>query len=699
MSHGRAAADGSATTDGYGKSKGQRTRMVEPGDSGSTAYYYQDVRGRLSKQSKIIDGQGPYETQWQYNAMDRVVTMTYPSSEAVAVEYNPQGLPQTLAGADPYVTGASYTAQGQTDLLQLGEAGLDLQVKYDYYTDGQRLQRLRVGTASVPGRDLDMRYTYDDVGNVTQIDDVRNGQTQYQIFGYDALDRLTSAATSGAGTWGSYSESYTYNAIGNMTSKDGVSYIYPASGPSSVRPHAVTSTSNGGTFSYDTNGNMTSRRDKTGDPTYSQVWDYENRLVSVTANGQTTTFTYDGDGALVKKVVGGVTTVYVGNHYEQVVNGGETVIGELGQIYEALTDTPQTVVLSRSYTHPVVFAQPLSRNGGDSSLVRITDVQPDRFTLYVDEAPNHDGAHTAETVSWLVLEAGAWTLPGGGQLEVGRVTTAATVGKQITNQWQPLSFAVPFPVTPVVVSQVQTNNDPHWVGTRQNAVTTAGFQVALEEEEASTTAHGSEVVGWLAIEPGQGSWSGHAYEAAQMGSVTQNWAARSFGQSFGAAPRFVASLASYAGADSAHLRYQALTSLGVQVMVEEEKTWDTEMNHTGEAVHYLAIEGDGTLTAEGSASGGTLYYYFGGQRVAMRKDGMVYWLVGDHLGTTSLVLDAEGNKVAESRHLPYGEERWTSGTLPTDYRFTGQRDTGLGLYHMGARFYDAYLPLVTRTRP
>jgi RHS repeat-associated protein len=88
----------------------------------------------------------------------------------------------------------------------------------------------------------------------------------------------------------------------------------------------------------------------------------------------------------------------------------------------------------------------------------------------------------------------------------------------------------------------------------------------------------------------------------------------------------------------------------------------------------------------------TRYYYFGAQRVAMRKDGMVYWLVADHLGTTSLVLDAAGNKVAESRHLPYGEERWTSGTLPTDYRFTGQRqEIGLGLYHMGARFYDAYL--------
>jgi len=108
-----------------------------------------------------------------------------------------------------------------------------------------------------------------------------------------------------------------------------------------------------------------------------------------------------------------------------------------------------------------------------------------------------------------VLEAGVWTLPGGVQLAVGRVSTAATVGRLLTNQWQSIPFSDPFPATPVVLSQVQTNNDPHRVGTRQEAVTASGFQVAtfaalsagpstpiragLEEEEANTAAHGPEV--------------------------------------------------------------------------------------------------------------------------------------------------------------------------------------------------------------
>ncbi len=64
----------------------------------------------------------------------------------------------------------------------------------------------------------------------------------------------------------------------------------------------------------------------------------------------------------------------------------------------------------------------------------------------------------------------------------------------------------------------------------------------------------------------------------------------------------------------------------------------------------------------------------------MNKGGVLYYLAGDHLGTTSVTFRIDNNQVAEvaeSRHRPYGVERWTSGTVPTDYRFTGQQfDSG-----------------------
>ena len=89
----------------------------------------------------------------------------------------------------------------------------------------------------------------------------------------------------------------------------------------------------------------------------------------------------------------------------------------------------------------------------------------------------------------------------------------------------------------------------------------------------------------------------------------------------------------------------------------------------------------------------TKYYTFGGRRIAMRRDHILFFLAADHLGTTSVVLDAAGNVVDESRHYPYGTERWpVDSAFPTECRFTGQLlDSPLGLYHMGARWYDPAL--------
>ncbi|MEW5959069.1 MAG: RHS repeat-associated core domain-containing protein [Chloroflexota bacterium] len=88
----------------------------------------------------------------------------------------------------------------------------------------------------------------------------------------------------------------------------------------------------------------------------------------------------------------------------------------------------------------------------------------------------------------------------------------------------------------------------------------------------------------------------------------------------------------------------------------------------------------------------TKYYTFGGQRVAMRQGDVVYYLHGDHLGSTSLTTDQAGEIVAETRYLPYGEERWTGDTSqPTDFTFTGQRKDGFGLMDYNARYYSPYL--------
>jgi RHS repeat-associated protein len=89
----------------------------------------------------------------------------------------------------------------------------------------------------------------------------------------------------------------------------------------------------------------------------------------------------------------------------------------------------------------------------------------------------------------------------------------------------------------------------------------------------------------------------------------------------------------------------------------------------------------------------TTYYFAGSQRVAMRQGAMFYYFLADHLGSTSLTLDASGNKIGEMKYYPYGETRYVSGTLGTDRHFTSQREeSGLGsLYDFNARMYSPAL--------
>jgi RHS repeat-associated protein len=90
-------------------------------------------------------------------------------------------------------------------------------------------------------------------------------------------------------------------------------------------------------------------------------------------------------------------------------------------------------------------------------------------------------------------------------------------------------------------------------------------------------------------------------------------------------------------------------------------------------------------------SGSTIrkYYTLGGQRVAMRENGVVSWLLTDALGSTA---NTTGSKAGELRYKAYGATRYTWGTTPTTYRYTGQREeASIGLYYYNARWYDPAL--------
>ncbi len=99
----------------------------------------------------------------------------------------------------------------------------------------------------------------------------------------------------------------------------------------------------------------------------------------------------------------------------------------------------------------------------------------------------------------------------------------------------------------------------------------------------------------------------------------------------------------------------------------------------------------------GSTSTMKRYYYSGSIHIALRiGNGSgttgLSWLFGDHLGSTSLTVDMSAARTGELRFKPYGEYRFTFGTTPTTFDFTGQRvEVGIGLHYFQARWFDSAL--------
>jgi len=102
---------------------------------------------------------------------------------------------------------------------------------------------------------------------------------------------------------------------------------------------------------------------------------------------------------------------------------------------------------------------------------------------------------------------------------------------------------------------------------------------------------------------------------------------------------------------------------------------------------YLPIVGNTEVNELFTGKPGVSYYYSGNQRIAMRTGGEAYLLFGDHLGSSSLLVKADGTIAEKAYYLPWGGTRGEETITSTDYGYTGQMREG-DIYYFGARYYD-----------
>lgn len=291
-------------------SSGRVTGVVDA--AGRTTGYTWDDEGNMTS---IRYPDGKSET-YAYDSEGRVTRYTSRSGSTISYTYDQKGNLTQMASSTGDVKSYTYDSDGYctaitengetTTMSYTSQGGLaritypdGRYVAYTYDAQGRRT-RLEGSDGYVAG------YTYDGQGRLSSVTDGQNTLIQYTYDGEGKLIRQQNAN-------GSYSQ-YGYTA-GRMSS---IAH-YGADG----------SLLSSYTYTYDSQGNLTSMTDPSGHWQY--AYDIGGSLTKVTGpEGKVTSYAYDQAGNRTQTISEGKTTNYTANSLNQY-----TAYGDARRTYDA----------------------------------------------------------------------------------------------------------------------------------------------------------------------------------------------------------------------------------------------------------------------------------------------------------------------------------------------------------------------------
>lgn len=272
-------------------------------------------------------------------------------------------------------------------------------------------------------------------------------------------------------------------------------------------------------------------------------------------------------------------------------------------------DSFSTVALTNTYDDPVVVPLFMESANTEPVSVRLDNVGASSFDLAL-QSPSGASLST-DTVYYMVVEEGAWTMPDGTLIEAGTVDDGTVAYK---NSWSgtTVSYASSFSTAPVVFHNVMTYNDSDWIdsvifspGSRTSPPTTSGFDVSLNGAEA-VTSHSSETIGWIAIEQGAGTIDGVDFEVDQTSDSVlghdNGCYTFSFSSSFSSAPLVFIDGQEQDGNDGSWGVGCSVSTSQVGMHAEEDQETDSERAHTTEVFGWAAFESAFAYEATASTS-------------------------------------------------------------------------------------------------
>jgi len=294
---------------------GLLTEMDDP--TGSENYSY-DRGGRVTQVSKVVNGK-TYNIGYQYDTGGDVTQITYPSGRVVQQAYNQVGqlceIAPTASGcgdSNYYAGGFAYNAPGKLTNFTYGNG-----VAAAFYYSPDRMQLVYLAYTKGNSTYFNLQYSYcqnslyapscpngttGNNGSVQCItDNVDSGRSAY--YGYDPLQRMTTAQTCGSQAFAPWGMSESYDRFGNRWSQTATAGSVPQTNMSFSNSNQPTG------YTFDPSGNMTVEPLA---PPNVMTYDSENRMTAFQGFGGAANYSYDGNGMrVVKSVTGGATTVSI----------------------------------------------------------------------------------------------------------------------------------------------------------------------------------------------------------------------------------------------------------------------------------------------------------------------------------------------------------------------------------------------------
>lgn len=312
------------TYDAGTNGKGRLTGASDAAHSMTWAY---DALGRVVSKGQTV-GTIAKSVGYAYTSGD-VTTLTTPSGQTITYSYANNQVTGITVNSTTLLAGVTYEPFGPVRGWTWGNSTTEVRL---HNTDGNPSQISAIESSS---------YGYDNAYRITGITNASNSALSW-TYGYDVLDRMTSASKTGT------TQGWTYDANGNRLTQTGtVAGIYtPAT--TSNRLNSITGTP-ARTYTHDATGNVS------GYGTITYAYWFSGRMKTATVSGTATSYSYNALGQRTKKSGGAGGTVYFVYDETGHLLGEYSSTGALVQETVWMGDTPVATIRPSGSTVAIYY--------------------------------------------------------------------------------------------------------------------------------------------------------------------------------------------------------------------------------------------------------------------------------------------------------------------------------------------------------